>query len=239
MKKSTVLTLINPKFLKGVAHRGLHNDKLTENSVLSFDNAIKNDYAFELDVHLSKDKKLIVCHDSSLKRITNKDGIIEELTLDEIKNNYILGDGSKIPTLEEVLELNDERVPIVIELKPYKKNYKELSEKVISALKVIRDKRNIIIISFFPQCLIPFKKEKYIRCLLLLYKRRYLYLLRYLFEGLDIEYTIFKNKKFQKAKDKKLILTWTINSKESFDIAKNYADSLTFENLDLREMESN
>ena len=123
MKKSTVLTLINPKFLKGVAHRGLHNDKLTENSVLAFDNAIKNDYAFELDVHLSKDKKLIVCHDSSLKRITNKDGIIEELTLDEIKNNYILGDGSKIPTLEELMQLiqsyGDKNIVLNIETKSY------------------------------------------------------------------------------------------------------------------------
>ena len=234
MNKNKVLTLINPKFLKGVAHRGLHNEKFSENSILAFKHAIDNDCAFELDVHLSKDKQLIVCHDSTLKRVTNKDGVIEELTLEEIKNKYQLSDGSKLPTLEEVLELNEEKVPMVIELKPYKKNYKELAKKVSLALKIVKDKRNVILISFYPQCLLPFKKEKYIRCLLLLYKRKYLYCLRHIFEGLDVEYTFFKNNKYQKVKKNKLILTRTINDEESLALAKKYADSPTFENLDLK-----
>ncbi len=233
MEKNKVLTLINPKFLKGIAHRGLHNEVYSENSILAFKNAIDNDFAFELDVHLSKDKKLIVCHDSTLKRVTGKEGIIEELTLEEIKNNYHLSDKTNIPTLDEVLELNEEKVPMVIELKPYKRNYKELAKKVVSTLNEIKDKRNVILISFYPQCLLPFKKEKYIRCLLLLYKRKYLYCLRHLFEGLDVEYTFFKDKKYKKMNKKRLVLTWTINNEESLELAKRFADSITFENLDV------
>lgn len=232
MKKSEVITLINPLFLKGVAHRGLHNKSYCENSILAFKNAVDNNLAFELDVHLSKDDELIVCHDSSLKRVTNKEGIIEELTLKEIKENYRLLDNTKIPTLKEVLEMNDEKVPIVIELKPYKKNYKKIAKKVSEELKNVKDKRNFILISFYPQTLTPFKKEKFIRCLLLLYKRKFLFVLRHFFEGLDVEYLLFKDKKYQNEHKKRLILTWTINDLEKLELVKNYVDSITFEDID-------
>ena len=76
------------RLFKGIAHRGLHDEDNTENGLNAFKRAIENNLAFELDVHLTIDKKLVVCHDSDLKRVTNKDGIIEELTLEEIKSNY-------------------------------------------------------------------------------------------------------------------------------------------------------
>ena len=34
MKKEKVLKKINPLFLKGICHRGLHNDKFIENDYL-------------------------------------------------------------------------------------------------------------------------------------------------------------------------------------------------------------
>ena len=92
MKKADVLKRINPLFLKGIAHRGLHNEKYTENGMLAFKNAIDNNVSFELDVHLTKDNDLIVCHDSELKRTTGKEGIIEDLTVKEIKDKYKLLD---------------------------------------------------------------------------------------------------------------------------------------------------
>ena len=70
----------DPSFFKGIAHRGLHDDKRTENGLAAFQNAIDNGLAFELDVHITKDMQVIVCHDSDLIRTTGKQGIIEELT---------------------------------------------------------------------------------------------------------------------------------------------------------------
>ena len=75
-----------------IAHRGLHNATLTENGLKAFENAIKNDLPFELDIHITKDGQLVVCHDDDLKRTTGKEGIIEELTLAEIKEGYRLLD---------------------------------------------------------------------------------------------------------------------------------------------------
>lgn len=235
MKKEEIIKSINPLFLKGVAHRGYHNEQYTENGFGAFKNAIDNNFAFELDVHLTKDEKLIVSHDSSLKRTTGKEGIIEELTLEEIKSNYHLLDGSEVPTLEEVFEFTKESVPIVVELKPYTKtkNYKVLAFKVMDALKEIKDKRNIILISFYPQCLLPFKGSGFIRCLLVDRKNSWIFALRHFFEGVDLEWQLLKEEKYQKVKQNKLVMCWTIENKKDYNEIKDFADSVTFQHFDI------
>lgn len=235
MKKEEIIKSINPLFLKGVAHRGYHNEQYTENGFGAFKNAIDNNFAFELDVHLTKDEKLIVSHDASLKRTTGKDGIIEELTLEEIKSNYHLLDGSEVPTLEEVFEFTKESVPIVVELKSYTKtkNYKVLAFKVMDALKEIKDKRNIILISFYPQCLLPFKGSGFIRCLLVDRKNSWIFALRHFFEGVDLEWQLLKEEKYQKVKQNKLVMCWTIENKKDYNEIKDFADSVTFQHFDI------
>lgn len=235
MKKEEIIKSINPLFLKGVAHRGYHNEQYTENGFGAFKNAIDNNFAFELDVHLTKDERLIVSHDSSLKRTTGKEGIIEELTLEEIKSNYHLLDGSEVPTLEEVFEFAKESVPIVVELKPYTKtkNYKVLAFKVMDALKEIKDKRNIILISFYPQCLLPFKGSGFIRCLLVDRKNSWIFALRHFFEGVDLEWQLLKEEKYQKVKQNKLVMCWTIENKKDYNEIKDFADSVTFQHFDI------
>lgn len=235
MKKEEIIKSINPLFLKGVAHRGYHNEQYTENGFGAFKNAIDNNFAFELDVHLTKDEKLIVSHDSSLKGTTGKEGIIEELTLEEIKSNYHLLDGSEVPTLEEVFEFTKESVPIVVELKPYTKtkNYKVLAFKVMDALKEIKDKRNIILISFYPQCLLPFKGSGFIKCLLVDRKNSWSFALRHFFEGVDLEWQLLKEEKYQKVKQNKLVMCWTIENKKDYNEIKDFADSVTFQHFDI------
>ena len=105
MTKKKCLSKINPVFLNGIAHRGLHNSEYTENGMKAFTNAINHGVAFEFDIHLTKDNELVVCHDEDLKRTTGKEGIIEDLTLKEIKDNYRLLDGGEVPTLKEVIDL--------------------------------------------------------------------------------------------------------------------------------------
>ncbi len=235
MKKEEIIKSINPLFLKGVAHRGYHNEQYTENGFGAFKNAIDNNFAFELDVHLTKDEKLIVSHDASLKRTTGKEGIIEELTLEEIKSNYHLLDGSEVPTLEEVFEFTKESVPIVVELKPYTKtkNYKVLAFKVMDALNEIKDKRNIILISFYPQCLLPFKGSGFIRCLLVDRKNSWSFALRHFFEGVDLEWQLLKEEKYQKVKQNKLVMCWTIENNKDYNEIKDLADSVTFQHFDI------
>ena len=56
-------------FEQPVAHRGLHDDKATENSMASFRNAIERGYNIETDVHLLKSGEVVVFHDNTLKRV--------------------------------------------------------------------------------------------------------------------------------------------------------------------------
>ncbi len=66
-------------------HRGARYSA-PENSVPSFENALKfGADGVELDVHLTKDKKLVVIHDSTLRRIDGSNTLIRDLTLGDIK----------------------------------------------------------------------------------------------------------------------------------------------------------
>lgn len=242
MKKEKNINFLNPLFFKGVAHRGLHTNEFSENGMNAFKNAIKENSAFEFDVHLTKDKEIVVCHDSSLKRVTNKEGIIEELTLKEIKENYRLIDDSEIPTLKEVLSLYKENeTPFVLELKEYKRNYKELTritENLLNEYKI--NKKDVIIISFYPTCLPYFKKKGYISCLLISERHKEFFLFYKLFNGLDIDEKFLSDSKYKdkykKYINKTLIMSWTIKDINTLKKIIKYIDIPTFEDISIDEV---
>lgn len=232
MKKETVINRLNPLFLKGIAHRGLHNEKLTENGMNAFKNALEHNVAIEFDIHLTKDNELVVCHDDNLKRTTGKDGIIEELTLKEIKDNYKLLDGGEIPTFKEVLDFIDEKIPMVIELKVHERNYFRLSKKALEALKNIKDYKNYMIISFDPRALERFNKTKFITSLLVCEKYRYVYKLKNLFDSIDIEYTMLKEESVKRYAKKHFVNVWTIENEEAFNSVLSDTTTITFQHMD-------
>lgn len=234
MNKKKVLTKLNPLFLTGIAHRGLHNDKYTENGMNAFGNAIRHNLPIELDIHLSKDNQLVVCHDEDLKRTTGTSGIIEDLTVEEIKKNYRLLDGGEVPTFIEVLDFVKEQVPLVVELKVFRKNYKELSKKVIEVLneKVI-DKKNYMLISFDPRSLWPLKKLGIIRSLLATRSHEYVYnYFRHSVESVDLDQVMFDEKRIQRYHKRYLVNAWTIQSEEELDRVLPYVDTVTFQHMD-------
>ena len=101
------------------AHRGLHDEKggIPENSLPAFRRAIIRGYGIELDVHLTRDGKLVVFHDQSLQRMCRDERDICDLSLEEIRALTLGETKEKIPTLDEVLSLVDGRAPLIIELK--------------------------------------------------------------------------------------------------------------------------
>ena len=108
-------------------HRGWRG-KYPENTMLGFRKVLELDIdAIEMDVHMTKDYHIVVCHDADLSRTTDKTGCIFNLTLDEVRQadaGIKRGEefkGEKVPTLEEFLELMATRpdVKILLELKDY------------------------------------------------------------------------------------------------------------------------
>ena len=101
------------------AHRGYHcaEKLIPENSVPAFQAAIRKGYGIELDLHLSKDRQLVVFHDDTLERICGVKGRIEEYTYKELLNLHLLNTTEKIPLFADVLKQVRGRVPLLIELK--------------------------------------------------------------------------------------------------------------------------
>lgn len=102
-----------------VAHRGLHDRELgiPENSLPAFARAVEQGKAIELDLHATADNRLVVLHDFQLKRMTGVPGIVEEWTLEDLRKLRLQGTDAHIPTLDEVLELVNGKVPLLLEIK--------------------------------------------------------------------------------------------------------------------------
>lgn len=230
MKKKHI-EKFNPAYFGPIAHRGYHDESATENGLKAFQNAIDMGLPFELDIHVTKDNKLIVCHDSELERTTGKKGIIEELTFDEIRKNYRLHDGGIVPSFEEVLELNAGRSLIVAELKVYQRNYKKLAKAVLPVLSKIKDKKSMALISFDPRALIRVKKSKMATGLLLVKEHIWVWHFRHLFDSIDIDKRIVSWPKVCRYRKKHVVNVWTIENQQEYDAVKPYADAFTFQNF--------
>ncbi len=117
------------------AHRGLHtNPAVPENSLPAFHRAVERGYGAELDVHLTRDGRLAVVHDSDLGRLTGRAGTVEELTAVELGQRRLLGTDERIPFLEEVLPLFEGRTPLIVEIKPVGGNQAKLTAATMRCL---------------------------------------------------------------------------------------------------------
>lgn len=88
-----------------VGHRGARN-LWAENSLTGFRNLIGLKVeAVEFDVHLSAAGELLVIHDATLDRTTERSGRVADLAAGEYRSVILKGTGERIPTLEEVLEI--------------------------------------------------------------------------------------------------------------------------------------
>lgn len=100
-----------------IAHRGLHNSNMPENSLAAFENAASNGFPIELDIQLIDDGTVVVFHDYHLKRMTLSDGYTSNLTKDKLLDLHLLSSDYTIPTFEKVLEVINGKVPLLIEVK--------------------------------------------------------------------------------------------------------------------------
>lgn len=141
------------------AHRGLHDIKkgVPENSLLAFRLARDAGYGIELDVHLSKDGKLVVEHDDTLRRTCGADLRIEETDWETLSALRLEGTEEKLPLLEEVFALIDGKVPLLIELKVVAGNWAPLGKAVRDALRQYQGP--YCIESFEPRALLWFRQN--------------------------------------------------------------------------------
>lgn len=130
------------KYIYVAGHRGWP-EKYPENTMEGFRAALEVGVdQIETDVRLSKDGELVLIHDSTLDRTTNGTGPVCEKTLVELKQ-LDAGNGAKIPTLLELMELVKDHPTITLdlELKVYPRDFgEEVSYEVCRRVLEIVDR---------------------------------------------------------------------------------------------------
>ena len=133
--------------LQVIAHRG-GPTQAPENTLAAFRNAISLGVDWlEFDVQMTKDGALVVIHDETVDRTTNGTGAVRDLTLEEIRS-LDAGQGEKVPTFEEVLQLaKTNGVKILPETKS-PELYLGIEEKLLQALEQAKYLDQTVIQSF-------------------------------------------------------------------------------------------
>ncbi len=228
-----------------IAHRGLHNDVIPENSLAAFKECLKRNMPFEFDIHLLKDGTIVVFHDDNLKRMTGVNKYLINCDYEEISNLYLKNTKEKIPTLDEVLQLVNGKVLLDIELKYDHKRF-SLEKELIE--KLDKYKGEVVLKSFDFQTVLYLKKHTNYKIGLLLYDTR-----KHKKESLWIERFILRHVNFLKivkpnfvacelsmlpadriAKYRKkghLVYIWTIKTNEDLEYAKEYGDFYLVEKI--------
>lgn len=229
------------------AHRGFHdnNSEAPENSIKAIRKAVELGYGIEFDVQLSKDDIPVIIHDFNLKRVCGLDEKVENLSYNQLLGLRLFDTDEKIPTLEEVLDVVDGRVPIIVEFKSNRSTDTKVCD--ISALLLDKYKGDYMIESFNPFPVLWYKKNRpmVIRGQLssnFLKERKNSYVLDFMLTNLMFS---FLNKpdfiayhhpdknnlslNISKYLFRTFTVTYTVKSQLEYDSNKDYFDLLIFE----------
>ena len=237
----------HPIFSVALAHRGLHDDQTDENSIPAFEKAIEKGYGIELDVHITKDNKIIVMHDKSTLRTTGVDLLISDVTLKDLEALSLNLTHSKIPLLTDVLDLINGRVPLLIELKAENEVPLNLVPEVLKIVTSYPYQESVALQSFNPYVVKDLRKantgmpvgqllsdnlagqSKFVhfmyRSLLILKISKP--------DFFNYEIKFIHKRKIQRKRRSLPLLTWTIDNPDKLAKASTLADNIIFEKIRL------
>jgi glycerophosphoryl diester phosphodiesterase len=145
-----------------VAHRGA-SGYAPENTMAAFRRAVDMGARFiETDLHLTRDARVVAIHDSTLDRTTNGRGLVDLLSLQEIRaldagswfgtrSNESFAD-QRVPTLDEILAFAKER-DIIFYLEIKSDAAWGMEHAVVAALRDTEEAARVVILSFEPAML--------------------------------------------------------------------------------------
>lgn len=162
--------LLNKERVLNIAHRGA-SGHAPEHTLYSYQLAkeMEADY-LEIDVHVTKDKRLVAIHDKDLQRVANEQGKVIEYTLDELKRMDVSSwfytqhpdkdpISSELMTLDEIIEVFGKGSNYYIEWKA-ESGMEELLIDVLRESEILQNNREgaVIIQSFNEKTLKNVKK---------------------------------------------------------------------------------
>jgi len=98
------------------SHRGGRYE-YEDNAAGGFARSLKRGIrGFETDVRFTKDRQLVIMHDNKVDRTTDGTGVVEEMTLAEVRKCRLQASSEPVPTLAEVLAVFKGRDDVFVEL---------------------------------------------------------------------------------------------------------------------------
>lgn len=146
-----------------LGHRG-YSEKYPENTMIAFIKAIECGFdGIETDVHLTKDKQLVLIHDEKIDRTSNGKGYVKDYTYQELCQfnfNYRFKDiVVRIPLLEELLNYcADKDVLLNIEIKTDKIHYPNIEQMTYDLVKQKGMLNKVIFSSFYLKSLLKLRE---------------------------------------------------------------------------------
>jgi len=229
-----------------IAHRGLHDKSIPENSLAAFEAAIEAGLPIEIDVQLTKDKVPVVYHDDFFQRLTGLEKRVTRAKYKVVRLLKLSGTDEEIPTFKEVLDCVDGRVPLLIEIKR-NKGSRGIERIVMDMLKDYNGE--FAIQSFNPIALRKVRKidpsiylgllsSKLTEMKMLRIKKAAVRNARLFFlakpDFVSFEINSFPNDRVKRFREelKLPIIGWTIKTKEDIERALEYCDGIIFENIE-------
>lgn len=124
-----------------VAHRGA-SGAFPENTAIAFEEAVRLDVEMiELDVHLTRDRQLLVVHDGTVDRTSDGKGKVAELDLAQIKEMDAGAwmapqfAGARFLVLDEALDLMPAAMRLNVHIKAYDEDRDALASMVVRSLQ--------------------------------------------------------------------------------------------------------
>lgn len=146
------------------AHRGA-SGYCPENTLISFQKAIDmKANGIELDIQLTKDNQIVVCHDETIDRTSNGTGFVKDYTLAELKalnfnKTHPEYEHAELPTMKEVFELiKPSDLTINIELKTGVFFYPHIEEMILALTKKMGMEDRVIYSSFNHYSIVKIKE---------------------------------------------------------------------------------
>ena len=226
-------------------HRGSPG-LITENTIPSFQKAIDQGVeGLEFDIRLSKDKQIVVFHDATLKRLSDRNEAISDLSLTELQAVELYKKEGQteevyIPSLKDMVPLLHQAKVLNIEIKSeglFKGH--DILKPLIKFLNIYLIDNKCIVSSFNPLILMRLRLQRPETVIGFLYNRNRLFhgwdnmvwMLRVQPENLHIHHSLLDSWVVRWARKKGMrINSYTINDKNEFDGAK--ADGVFTDNIE-------
>ena len=217
-----------------MGHRGSPT-LITENTIPSFKKAIDQGVeGLEFDIRLSKDKQIVIFHDATLKRLSDRKEAVSELSLTELQSVKLHKQEGQvedvyIPSLKDIVHLLHEVKVVNIEIKSeglFRGH--DILKPLIKFLNTYLIDNKCIISSFNPLILMRLRLQRPETVIGFLYNRNRIFhgwdnliwILRVQPENLHIHHSLLDSWFVRWVRSKGMkINSYTINDKNTFDQA--------------------